>query len=45
MMWVKILFYFSVFKPTRYLIKMIIEIIADIRTFLIILLAAIVAHA
>jgi hypothetical protein len=45
LMWVKILSYFSVFKPTRYLIKMIFEIIADILTFLIILFTAIFAYA
>ena len=45
LMWVKILSYFSVFKPTRYLIKMIFEIISDILTFLIILFTAIFAYA
>lgn len=45
LMWAKILNYFSVFKPTRYLIKMIFEIINDIMTFLIILFTAMFAYA
>ena len=45
LMWFKILSYLSVFKPTRYLIKMIFEIIADILTFLIILFITIFAYA
>jgi ABC-type multidrug transport system fused ATPase/permease subunit len=44
-MWVKIITYLSVFKSTRYLIKMIMEIIADISTFLIILGIAMMAYA
>jgi ABC-type multidrug transport system fused ATPase/permease subunit len=45
LMWVKIITYLSVFKSTRYLIKMIMEIIADISTFLIILGIAMMAYA
>jgi len=45
LMWFKILSYLTVFKPTRYLIKMIFEIINDIRTFLIILFTALFAYA
>ncbi len=44
LMWVKILTYLAVFKKTRYLIKMIIEIIAEITTFLFILIISIVAY-
>ena len=44
-MWFKILSYLSVFKPTRYLIKMTFEIINDITTFLIILFTALFAYA
>lgn len=44
-MWFKILAYLTVFKPTRYLIKMIFEIIGDITTFLIILFTALIAYA
>ena len=44
-MWFKILAYLTVFKPTRYLIKMIFEIINDITTFLIILFTALIAYA
>jgi hypothetical protein len=44
MMWIKILNYLAVFKPTRYLIKMIFEIIADIKTFLIILFTTLFAY-
>lgn len=45
LMWFKILAYLSVFKPTRYLIKMIFEIINDISTFLVILFTALFAYA
>ena len=44
LMWVKILTYLAVFKSTRYLIKMIIEIIAEITTFIVILFIAILAY-
>lgn len=44
-MWYKILSYLTVFKPTRYLIKMTFEIINDITTFLIILFTALIAYA
>lgn len=37
--------YLTVFKPTRYLIKMIFEIITDIKAFLIILFTAMFAYA
>lgn len=37
--------YLLVFKPTRYLIKMIFEIIYDIKTFLIILFSSLLAYA
>ena len=37
--------YLLVFKPTRYLIKMIFEIIKDIKTFLIILFSSLFAYA
>ena len=45
LIWIKILTYLAVFKATRYLIKMIVDIIKDISTFLIILLTALVAYA
>jgi len=45
LMWARILQFFIVFKPTRYLIKMIFEILQDMMTFLIILLAAMFAYA
>lgn len=45
LMWFKIISFLSVFKPTRYLIKMIYEIIRDIQTFLIILFSALFAYA
>jgi hypothetical protein len=45
LMWVKILTYLAVFKDTRYLIKMIIEIIVEIKTFIFILFLAIIAYA
>lgn len=45
LMWFKILSYLQVFKPTRYLIKMIFEIIGDITTFLVILFTALFAYA
>lgn len=45
LMWYKFLNYLTIFKPTRYLIKMIFEIINDIRAFLIILFAAMFAYA
>ncbi len=45
LMWIKILTYLAVFKKTRYLIKMIIEIIGEITTFLFILFIAILAYA
>ena len=41
----KIINYLTIFKPTRYLIKMVSEIIKDIKSFLIILFAAIFAYA
>ena len=44
-MWVKIITYLTVFKCTRYLIKMILEILVDIQTFLIILFMALLAYA
>jgi len=44
LIWIKILTYLAVFKPTRYLIKMILDIIKDISTFLIILITALVAY-
>ena len=37
MAWVKILMYLAVFKNTRYFIKMIIEVIVEIKTFILIL--------
>ena len=45
LMWYKIINYLSVFKPTRYLIKMIFEIISDISTFMIIMFTALFAYA
>lgn len=45
LLWYKIFNYLTVFKPTRYLIKMIFEIIQDIRAFLIILFVAILSYA
>lgn len=45
LMWYKMFNYLTVFKPTRYLIKMIFEIINDIKAFLIILFVAILAYA
>jgi hypothetical protein len=43
--WIKVITYQAVFKQTRYLIKMIMEIIADISTFLTILLISMIAYA
>lgn len=43
-MWIKIFNYLAVFESTRYLIKMIFEIISDASAFLIILLTAIIAY-
>jgi hypothetical protein len=45
LMWYKILNYLTAFKPTRYLIKMIFEIVNDIKAFVIILFAAMTAYA
>jgi hypothetical protein len=44
LMWIKIFNYLAVFKATRYLIKMIFEIVADIKTFLIILFITLFAY-
>lgn len=45
LMWYKILNYLTVFKPTRYLIKMIFETVSDIKAFIVILFAAMLAYA
>lgn len=45
LLWYKIFNFLTVFKPTRYLIKMIFEIINDIKAFLIILFVAILSYA
>lgn len=44
LVWVKITKYLSVFGPFRYLIMMLGEIIADIRTFLALLFIAMFAY-
>jgi hypothetical protein len=44
LVWVKITKYLSVFEPFRYLIMMLCEIIADIRTFLALLFIAMFAY-
>ena len=44
LVWFKLFTCLSVFKPIRYFIQMIFEIVRDISTFLIILLFAIVCH-
>lgn len=44
LMWIKIFNYLAVFESTRYLIKMIFEIIEDVSAFLIILVTAILAY-
>ena len=42
--WIKVLLsYLAVFEATRYFVKMIIEIIMDIRSFLIILFISLIA--
>ena len=43
--WIKVIKYLQVFKPLRYLIKMIFECIWNLRTFMTILLLAMVAYA
>lgn len=43
LLWIKTLTYLAIFKQTRYLIKMILEIINDIKIFLIILLISMTA--
>lgn len=45
LIWFKILTYLAAFKPMRYLIQMIFDILYDIRTFLMILLLATVAYS
>lgn len=45
LMWFKVLAYLSVFKPTRYLIKMIHEILRDVKTFMIVLFTVMFAYA
>ena len=44
-MWIKIFSYLAVFKPTRYMIQMISEIINDSKSFMIILFTAMTAYA
>lgn len=44
-MWYKVITYLSVFKPTRYLIKMIHEILRDVKTFMIVLFTVMFAYA
>jgi len=43
--WIKVIKYLQVFKPLRYLIKMIFECIWNLRTFMTILILAMVAYA
>ena len=43
--WLKVLSFLAVFKNLRYMVKMIIETIKELATFLIILGIAIVAYA
>lgn len=44
-MWIKFLNYLTIFKPLRYLIKMLSEIMNDIQAFIIILFTAMLAYA
>jgi len=42
-LWIKFLYYMRLFKTTNYLIRMTIEVIQDMRPFLIILLITVIA--
>jgi hypothetical protein len=45
LLWLKVLNYLRIFKPTRFFIKMIIEMFIDIKSFLIVFFIAIFAFA
>lgn len=45
LIWLKTLTYLAVYEPTRYFIKMIMEIVSNIKTFMIILILAMVAYS
>ena len=44
-MWMKFLYFLRIFKSTGYLIQMIIEVVYDMRVFMVILLVTIVAFS
>ena len=43
LMWLKFLYFFRIFEPTAYLIRMIIEVAIDMRAFMIVLIVCIIA--
>jgi len=43
LIWIKFLYFFRIFQSTGYLIRIIIEVVVDMRHFLLILLLTIVA--
>jgi len=43
MLWIKFLYFFRIFQSTGYLIRIIIEVVIDMRHFLLIVLLTIIA--
>lgn len=44
-MWLKLLYFFRIFKNTGYMIRMIITVIGDMKYFFLVLLIAIIAFS
>jgi len=44
-MWLKFLYYLRIWKATGYLVRMITEVVAEMKTFLFVLLVIVIAYA